>query len=291
MTTQKDGYSEESMLFTYSDEEQEQNQINRENAERVFSPEFIPYYPAIAKQYGLSSTEALLYGFIRFYMHDANKGGRFYFTDEQLAIILNSSTPTISRAMRKLRECGLVATSKAIKAGGGTIRFVRTIQADGSDQSKMTSHINQSDWEIDNKINKNKINKYICSFELFWSKYPKKVSKRKSEEIYTKLATSEEVEQSLLKGLDSYKEKWRIECTDVKYIPNPTTWLNQARWEDEVMISNEPYKKNAREFENHWEQVKSAEKKAYQDVLIDDGHGRPIKLSDILNEEKSLQSA
>ena len=36
--------NEEAFLFTYSEEERQQNIINKANSELVFTPEFIPYY-------------------------------------------------------------------------------------------------------------------------------------------------------------------------------------------------------------------------------------------------------
>jgi hypothetical protein len=130
--------------------------------------------------------------------------------------------------------------------------------------------------------NRNTKEIYMFDFNLFWNKYPKKVGKRNCEKIYTKIVTSKEVEQSLLKGLDSYIEKWRVEHTDIKYIPNPSTWLNQARWEDDVVISNEQFNKNARAFEREMAQVKYAEKLSYQNSLVDDGRGGFVKLSELI---------
>jgi hypothetical protein len=38
------------MLFTYSEEEMEQNRINRENAELILNPKFIPVYPEMIRE-------------------------------------------------------------------------------------------------------------------------------------------------------------------------------------------------------------------------------------------------
>ena len=125
---------------------------------------------------------------------------------------------------------------------------------------------------------------HICSFQEFWKKYPKKVSKKKAEAVYESKATSKKAEDLILQGLEKYINKWKIEKTDEKYIPNPTTWLNQERWEDDVVISRGSFNKNAREFENKWQGVKTKERDSYQDRLVDNGEGGLVKLSEILGK-------
>lgn len=80
---------------------------------------------------------------------------------------------------------------------------------------------------------------------------------------------------SLLK----YKNKWRAEKTDIKYIPNPTTWLNQERWEDEVVISNEQFNKNARVFEKEMEVKKREDVSHY---LTENSDGQLVPLAQVI---------
>lgn len=81
--------------------------------------------------------------------------------------------------------------------------------------------------------NKNKIiikNKYIySSFQFFWQKYPKKIWKQKSFQIYKNI--KEEEHTALLRGLEKIKKNW--EKIDNIYIPHPSTWLSQERRKDE----------------------------------------------------------
>lgn len=120
ITQEVSGVVTEDMFFTYSEVEKQQNEINAENARRVFSPKFIPWYPVVADM-GLTMTECLLYGFIDFYLSTGT--GRFYFTDEQLSSILRVNPKTIQRSMRKLKAMKLVNIKHKVRAGGGTIRF------------------------------------------------------------------------------------------------------------------------------------------------------------------------
>lgn len=133
------------------------------------------------------------------------------------------------------------------------------------------------------KERKKERNIYICSFEKFWNLYPRKIGKKKAESAYKKVATSKNKEKEILKGLGEYIKKWRAENTDSKFIPHPTTWINQGRWEDEVEISKEVYKKNSREHENHWKAIKEQEKKDYQERYIEDDDGGLVKLEEFMN--------
>lgn len=85
-------------------------------------------------------------------------------------------------------------------------------------------------------VESEKSDMYICSFQRFWDNYPKKVGKVKAEQLYKRKATSEKKEQAILKGLQRYLTKWRSEKTQKQYIPNPTTWLNGERWDDELEV-------------------------------------------------------
>jgi len=53
-----------------------------------------------------------------------------------------------------------------------------------------------------------------------------------------------------MKGLEAYLKHWREKKTEMQYIPNPETWLNQERWNDELgkKIAVEPKKVKGTDF-------------------------------------------
>lgn len=69
------------------------------------------------------------------------------------------------------------------------------------------------------------------AFASFWIEYPKKVSKPQAEKAFKNAVKKTKLEP-LLKSLDAFKlsEDWTKE--NGKYIPNPATWLNGERWND-----------------------------------------------------------
>jgi hypothetical protein len=72
-------------------------------------------------------------------------------------------------------------------------------------------------------------------FEEFWGLYPRKTGKGKAKQSYQK-AIAKIPEQNLIQALkDRLEDLGKLES---QFIPHPSTWLNQERWEDE--ITNKP---------------------------------------------------
>lgn len=69
------------------------------------------------------------------------------------------------------------------------------------------------------------------AFALFWEAYPKKVGKKDAKKAFGKVTVDVQV---LIAAVQRQKlsSQW---CKDGgQYIPNPSTWLNQERWLDEL---------------------------------------------------------
>lgn len=71
-------------------------------------------------------------------------------------------------------------------------------------------------------------------FDRFWAAYPNKVGKDAARRAWAKRKPSEELLKQMLEALEEQKctKKWTVEGG--RFVPNPATWLNQGRWEDEV---------------------------------------------------------
>ncbi|MBR6861216.1 MAG: phage replisome organizer N-terminal domain-containing protein [Acidaminococcaceae bacterium] len=71
-------------------------------------------------------------------------------------------------------------------------------------------------------------------FESFWKAYPKKVGKGAAERAFAKAKPDDTLTEKMISAVEAAKRSsmWRKEGG--QYIPNPATWLNQKRWEDEL---------------------------------------------------------
>ena len=71
----------------------------------------------------------------------------------------------------------------------------------------------------------------IDAFEEFWLHYPKKVAKLEAKTAYLR-ATRKVTPEDILVGLRRHVVPWRD--YEKRFIPNPATWLNGQRWQDEA---------------------------------------------------------
>ena len=81
------------------------------------------------------------------------------------------------------------------------------------------------------------------AFDAFWSAYPKKVGKGAAEKSFSKLSPS--LLPQMLSAIDTQKKSDQWAKDNGQFIPNPTTWLNQRRWEDEVQTKSSGFAYNA----------------------------------------------
>lgn len=70
-----------------------------------------------------------------------------------------------------------------------------------------------------------------AAFDMFWDAYPKKVGKGAAWKAFVKVKVPVE---SLLSAIEQQKCSTQWTKENGQYIPNPATWLNQGRWEDEL---------------------------------------------------------
>lgn len=87
------------------------------------------------------------------------------------------------------------------------------------------------------KQNHNLIND---AFEDFWQAYPKKVGKGDARKSWQKIKPCDQLQQRMAMSLESQKQSVQWLKDGGKFIPNPSTWLNQQRWEDD--LTPLPYK-------------------------------------------------
>lgn len=153
ITDQNDWFVTQNMMFTYSEEEQEENKIAKNNAALVLKPKFIPVYPELL-HHGFSLIEATIFGFIDFFL---SNNERFYCTNEQIAKLLDIGERSVTWAISHLEAEWFIKTKYRIKAWGGKIRFIEKPK-NAISTSKNCYSYKQDSLDIYNKIidNKNK---------------------------------------------------------------------------------------------------------------------------------------
>ena len=78
----------------------------------------------------------------------------------------------------------------------------------------------------------------IRLFQMFWEAYPRKVAKVVAEDAFHKMVSGDKdpvgLVNRMIAALEVQKKDWNWVKDDGRFIPHPTTWLNQRRWEDVV---------------------------------------------------------
>ena len=77
-------------------------------------------------------------------------------------------------------------------------------------------------------------------FEQFWAAYPRKQNKERARRAWKKLNPDVALCQTMSAALerDKRSEQWRRDGGE--FIPHPSTWLNNRRWEDESVDVQSP---------------------------------------------------
>lgn len=101
---------------------------------------------------------------------------------------------------------------------------------------QMASELNRTE------LNRTELKVVSDLFDIFYKKYPNKKSKKKAQERFETLFAGKTPEKKkelfskMITGLDNaiLTPQWKKDKG--QFVPHPSTWLNQARWEDEVEI-------------------------------------------------------
>lgn len=70
----------------------------------------------------------------------------------------------------------------------------------------------------------------VNRFEVFWKKYPRKVARPQAEKIWKKIKPNDELLNKMLVAIDQQE----LHKREKDFVPHPSTWLNNNRWEDEI---------------------------------------------------------
>ena len=73
-------------------------------------------------------------------------------------------------------------------------------------------------------------------FAEFWATYPKKQGKGAAEKAFLKISPTDSLHETMIAAIRAavLSRQWREQ--NGRFIPNPSTWLNQRRWEDTLPV-------------------------------------------------------
>ena len=195
---------------------------------------------------------------------------RIHYTDEMFATIFRRNLNTVRLALKTFQQFGMIeiindtvtipnwekhqqldalemareATRKRVARHREKQKMLAAGNVSGNVTEPVTDDVTVTESNAD-RIDKIRIDKNTIStprkradkvispgFDEFYEAYPRHVSKEPARKAWMKLKPDDDLREAILSDVHRrVTGEWKDK--DVQYIPHPSTYLNQRRWEDE----------------------------------------------------------
>jgi len=211
---------------------------------------------------GLKGLKRELYAIIYGFTQDGQN--EFSGSLTYLAEWLDVSKQTVINNLQELVESELVVVIK----GNGTknrykVNFDKLYQSNNltttsQEISPVIDNSNNNQYNtFDNNNYNNKETLKESQFEQFWKEYPKKVDKKGSYRAFIRIEKLDEKFDTIMNALKEQKNSLQWQKENGQYIPNPTTWIHQERWEQVLPKSKEiiSHQYTKEDFDNMYDEL------------------------------------
>lgn len=193
-------------------------------------------------------------------------------SNAHLADFCQCSESKVSKSISHLIQLGYVR----VESFDGRVRKLQSCIAKNArqtsrkceaDQQKMPVSNTRSNTKSKSTTRKREVCDFPPGFDDFWNAYPRKVAKQNAAKAWGKTgaADSKALADTIIADVQRrVNGEWKGK--EVQYIPHPTTYLNQRRWEDETTATDtvdaEPTPT--------WRDLSPEEKREMEDRLADE---------------------
>lgn len=125
-------------------------------------------------------------------------------------------------------------------------------------------HVDKSRLDKINIYNNTLVQKndeFEAAFERFWSIYPKKQDKKTAKARLQKALKETDIE-TIIAAVEKHKLTAQWQKNKGQFIPLPSTWLHEERWNDEVDTSKPKSNNNFNNFDQHGYDIKDLTRRA-----------------------------
>lgn len=185
----------------------------------------------------LTLQEKCLFSYIEGF-HD-NQEKTFYASNKHISKLLNVSVRRVSSIVSSLQDKGYISveyqyvnSTKEIKNRFLYLNDLRLREMKSAIETSVVGGIEESFHTVVKKPstnNKVDIVKKKKDFDLWYSNYPRKTGKAPALTYWIKNY------DTIIKEIDMEHCKKAYEGREKQYIPHASTYLNQKRWEDEIV--------------------------------------------------------
>ena len=188
----------------------------------------------------LTPNAKLLFGEITALCHQEGYcwAGNQYFAD-----LYDVSKTSISTWIGNLKDAGHITVEMNYKEGSKHIlnRYIR-ILGEGIQENLHTPTRKLNDPIQENLRDNNTVNitsnitvNSVGDFDSFWRFYPRKAGKEAARKAWEKLRPDQHIMQMIAHNVKERVEKGEWRKDNQSFILHASTYLNQKRWEDEVL--------------------------------------------------------
>ena len=204
---------------------------------------FIIINRTLANEIGLEN--AIVLGALCSYQR-AFKGEEFYREQDKLIQDTCLTEYLVRKAIKDLKELNLISIEKKGLPAKyyykiNTTSLIKILTTSGAKfdttsdtKNDTTKNNNNKDNNSNNNIKENtkeseKESKILELFNEFWDIYPRKVDKKGSYKAFKNIDNIIEIAPEIISAVKKHKQtkQWQ----NSQYIPHPTTYLHQERWE------------------------------------------------------------
>lgn len=161
------------------------------------------------------------------------------------------SKPQLTKALRRLREGNMIETAKATRGVYVTVlnydkyQEPKNYEGNAEGNAKETRRKREGmqekqEWKNE-RIKEEKQTQPSqekttgeSRFETFWKSYPKKVAKKDALKAWEKQKCGNGIFETVMEKLEQFKSSNAWTRDNGRYIPNPASWINGERWNDEI---------------------------------------------------------
>lgn len=228
---------------------------------KPFLPDFLVIPYQLLNDDSITLTDERLYAVI--YWFTKLKNERCTASNETLAKLIKSTPQTVKNSLTKLEQRKYIKRimddQNHRKEIIPLLVFARVDPSSIDDGGSLTSDGGVTEQGREgsltsdqNKNTKNKNTKEhspaLCattggpdeSFEEFWRAYPRKTAKVDAARSWNRLKPTVEVRTAIIAAVESWKRTDQWQREQGRFIPHPATFLNQRRWEDEIITEAAP---------------------------------------------------
>tara|TARA_R100001163_G_C5065592_1_gene203600 strand:+ start:2516 stop:3220 length:705 start_codon:yes stop_codon:yes gene_type:complete len=196
----------------------------------------------------LTPNAKLLYGEITAL---CNERGYCWATNGYFAELYNVSKVSVSKWIGNLKDAGYISIEMEQDKGTKQIlsRYIRLVNDPikenlNTPQRKVKGGIKEK-FKDNNTVNttSNITVNNIDHFESFWTVYPRKVGKAQAKKAWDKLKLDDNTVRMIAENIALRIKHGEWSDANKTFIPHASTYLNNARWEDEVDTTQRVAKK------------------------------------------------